>query len=91
LVAGAAALVAEGGAGRVHEPPAVAARRQGEPQDPEGAGLADLAVGGHRAERLPRGAAGADHELADAARGIGLAERVLEGEPLVVVVVAVEH
>src|SRR5206468_11045154 len=90
-VAGRAAVVAEGGAGGVHEPPAVAAPQEGEPQDPEGAGHADPAVGRHRAERQPRGAAGADHQLADAVDGVVAAERVLRGEALVVVVVAVEH
>jgi len=75
----------------MHEAPPVAARLEGEPQDPERAGRADLAVGRRRAERQPWCAAGADHELADAVDGIMVAEWVLRGEALVVVIVAVEH
>jgi hypothetical protein len=74
----------------VDETPPVAARLEGEAQHPERAGPSDPAVGCDRPEREPWRAAGADHELAQAVDRVGPAKRVLEAEPLVVVVMAVE-
>ena len=48
--------------------------------------LTDLAVGLDLGEVAEVGAAGADHELDDAALGVGVAVRVLRAEPLVGVV-----
>ena len=75
-----------------HEDPVVAARVQRQLQHPEGGVVAHLAVGGGWSR--PAGqvaAAGADHELADPARRVGLAVGVLRREALVVVVVAGQY
>jgi hypothetical protein len=64
---------------------------QGEPQDPEGAAVADPAVGPDGPEAVVGLAAGADHELADASGRVGPAGRGLGGEAFVVMVVADQH
>ena len=53
--------------------------------------VAHLAVGLRARERVQPGAAGAGDELADSAGGISLAGWVLRREPLVLVVVPVDH
>ncbi len=52
--------------------------------------MEDLAVSFTRAQPVLAGAAGTDHEFTDAER-VGLSERILRGEALVVMVMAVDY
>ena len=88
-MAAGAAGVAEARAVDRHELPLIAAGVEREDRDAPG-GRAHLAVGCDARELVERGAAGADDELADAARRIGAAIRILRREALVGVVVAVD-
>ena len=72
------------------ELPVVAGGAEGQLQHAVGVVLAHLAVGLGRADAGQERAAGADHELADPARVVELAARVLGREALVVVRVTAE-
>src|SRR6476659_5833881 len=83
----AVAVVAARGPGEV---PAVGAVAEGEVEHPEGVGLAGDAVGGEAPEGVEADAPGAHHEGLDAV-GVRAPGLVLEGEALVVVVVALQQ
>src|SRR5690242_19633310 len=83
--------VGERAAGDGHELPAIAGGREGQFQDPGCAARARLAVGLDRVEAVEPDPAGADGELADAARLIYDAGGRLWREALVQLVVRVEH
>jgi hypothetical protein len=72
--------VGEGLAGLWHEAPVVAGWVQGEPQDPEGAAVADPAVAPDGPEAVVGLAAGADHELAELGQGAVLVLVVAQGQ-----------
>src|SRR5664280_138166 len=72
-----------------NELPVVAVGVKGEFQDAEGAGTAHLRVGADRAHGPLSSAAGADDEFTDAG-GISDGSRRLQGEALVIMVVAVD-
>src|SRR5947208_16877061 len=87
LTPGHRAAVGVAAARRPVEAPAVGAGPEGEVEHPEGVGLAGEAVGGQAPEGVEADAPGAHHEGLDAV-GVGAPRLVLEGEALVVVVVA---
>src|SRR3990170_1442040 len=86
----AAARVLERPSGHRDEPPVVAVGVQRELEDAEGVRVADLAVRFGAPERVVALAAGADDEVPDAVR-VGPLVGILRGDPLVAVVVPVQH
>src|SRR5919112_6129242 len=91
IMASGATRVAEGPAFLGSEPPLGALRAQGYLQHAVGIIAVDLAVGDWLQDGVVAlAAAGAHHELPDAALGVCLTDRVLRGEAFVVVLVAGE-
>ncbi len=83
--------VGEGLARDGQEPPVRAGLVQRQPEHPVGVVVAHQAVGAGAADPTELLAPGADDDLGEAVDRVRRAGRVLGGEPLVVVVVAVEH
>src|SRR5437868_3043445 len=77
-------------ADRANELPVIAARMQGQLEDPEGATLAQLAVGLDERKAAEVAPTSAHDELADAVRQVEVLAWILGGEALVIMVVRVQ-
>jgi hypothetical protein len=74
-----------------NEPPLVACRKESELQDSEGAGVPHLTIGYRIAEGSGVSTASAGDELANSTLRIRAAVGILRCEPLIIMIVAVDH